>query len=270
MPYTFGAAATDYVSQTVPYYLGSNTVSLVAGWFNPSTLTAGRVLWATASGGQPNQLEIDTTTTQLKFTGSGNTTRSVYTLAGDPITTDRWWFYALAVARSGSGESVVGWLANETLSPVPMTVTTVTAHSGTFTTPVTTFFGNLSTTASLAFQGDIGPMTIIAHNNNFLGPLLISGSQTFTANERDMIQRSIVTPIWNSTIDLAALYGNVNQTNGQHWPMNDSTSRQLRRESTSLVTTSSLTISGPTVSQTRAPYADNQNFPYTANASTAR
>lgn len=270
MPYTFGAAATDYASQTVPYYLGTNTVSLVAGWFYPTTLTAGRVLWATASGGQPNQLEIDTTTTQLRFTGSGNTTRGAYTLAGDPITVERWWFYAFAISRSGSNETILAWLGNETSAPTPMTITTVTPHSGSYTAVVTTFFGNLNATATQAFQGDIGPITIIAHNNNTLGPLLITAAQSFGTNERDMIQRSIVTPIWNGTIDLRSLYGNLNQTNGQQWPMNDSTSRQLRRESTSLVTTSSLTISGPTVSQSRAPFADNQSFPYTSNPSTAR
>lgn len=270
MPYKFGTAATDYVSQTVPYYLGSNTVSLVAGWYYPTTLTAGRVLWANTTGGFPNQLEIDTTTTQLKLTTSGNTVRGVYTLAGDPITVNKWWFVAIASARTTTSDSLVAWLGDETTPPTPMTVTTVTAHSGSSVGVVVTFFGNLNAASSLAFQGDIGPMTIIAHNNNTLGPLLITSTQTFGTNERDMIQQSIVTPIWNGTIDLRSLYGNLNQTNGQHWPMNDPTSRQLRRESVSAITTASLTISGPTVSQTRAPFADNQSFPYTSNPSTAR
>lgn len=263
MPYTFGAATSDYVSISPLNVCSQNQITMVAGWFYPTTLTAGRVLWCTNAGSQ-NVLEIDTTTSQLRWTTAGGTTRGVYTVSGDPITTNQWHFIALVTSRTASAESLVVWQATETTPPKPMTITTVTPTAGSFVALLTFVIGNLSATGTTAFQGDIGPMSIIAASNqNNTGPLVTTSAQTIDQASQDVIQRFVIEPCWRGQLDATQITGSTNQSNAYQVGFVDRTIRSVRRSAgASTMSTSFWTGTNLSPAASRQPCPDNQTFPF--------
>lgn len=222
MPYTFGLSNTDSVSATFnAAYFGGNTSTLCAGWFYPTTLTNGRRLWSTGSGGNNNSLEI-ANTTDLRWRNSLNTTRSDYAISGIPLTTNTWWFIALYTVRSTTAESIAVWQATSEIPPTRMTVTTTIAGSGTaFTNLVTFVIGNEGGTQP--FQGDIGWVTVFNQPTPAVeGPLLTTSTPSVTNAEADYIERSIVTKLWNGTADMqTGSLGVTQPVFGTHIPMDD-------------------------------------------------
>jgi len=263
MPYTFGAATSDYVSPSVLNVLSANQVSMVAGWFYPTTLTAGRALWTTVAGTN-NRLEIDTTTSQLRWLTASPTTQGVFTISGNAIVTNKWQFIALVSSRAGSTESLAVWQATESDPPTLMTITQVTAPAGSFVAGITFVIGNASAAATSAFQGDIGPFTMMAHTNvNNLGPLVTTSAQVIDAACQNVIQRFVIEPCWRSQLNASQIMPATTLGNAYYLPMNDRTTRNIRRSgSTSTQTTGLLTVSGATQAASRHPFSDNQTFPF--------
>jgi hypothetical protein len=159
--FTFGGATTDDIAITLGTGAGAdNTHAFFAGWFYPTTLTATRNLW---SCGNIYGCEVATTTSELLMRTQNATTNGVWTTTGAGITVDAWWF--IAWLNSSENTTVAGqwrvWVGSETAVPVAVTVTNGTARSGNYTGSAAWTIGNKGT-GSLAFQGDIANMVMMA------------------------------------------------------------------------------------------------------------
>lgn len=253
MPYTFGAATSDYVSPAatgIPT-LAANTQTLIAGWFYPTTLTATRRLWTASQCA----FQVDTTTSNLRFVGSNATTQGQWTASGTAITTNTWWFIAFFASFSGSSAGIRVWQGTAESSPAEMTVTQVTAPSGGWTTAQTIFIGNTNAASTVSFQGDIGAMTVIYQNTTAeQGPLPVAVGGTTTQAEADAIYRRWVLPLWQGRPDMLGLDSPSSFTvNVYHLPMVSDTWYRRYSNAASTASANWNASSGVTVSSNREP-----------------
>ena len=211
MAVTFGAATTDQLSHNAvgSSFAPNNGAGLIAGWFYPTTLTATRALWGfgTASLTTNNRLAIDTTTSQLRFTSSHGTQGqwTITSAISQPIVSNRWQFLAVMFTWASATTAIRAWQATAEIPPTEMTVTQTVAPAGTITTGALTC-GNAFSGATIAFQGDIGPMTWVSANSTGIpSPFAINTTGAISQTEADLNSDRWVRPIWNGTANATAL-----------------------------------------------------------------
>lgn len=211
MAVTFGAATTDQLTHNAvsSSFAPNNGAGLITCWFYPTTLTATRTLWGfgTTSLITNNRLAIDTTTTQLRFTSS-HSSQGQWTLASaisQPIVTGQWQFVAVLFTWASATTAIRAWQATAEQPPTEMTVTQTAAPTGTITTGALTC-GNAYNGATLAFQGDIGPMTwVSAGSLGVTSPFGIVTTGAINQTEADLNRDRWVRPIWDGIADAQAL-----------------------------------------------------------------
>lgn len=200
MSYTFGAGTGDDIAVTSALSLGAdNTQVLVCGWWYPTTLTATRGYW---SAGNIFGAEVDTTTSEIRML-TDNTTDGVWVTSGAGITTNKWHFIAWLCATENT--TVAGawrvWVGDENTAPVIQTPTNSTPRNGNYTGSTAVAIGNKGT-GVLAFQGDIGWVSIIAASAPGINsPLYIGTSGAIADAEAKLVEERWVLPIWRGRPD---------------------------------------------------------------------
>lgn len=171
---------------------GSTSAILIAGWFYPTTLTAGRGLWAvdTITGSR-----IATTTSELNM-DTNNVTDGQWLTSGLGLAVDTWRFIAWML-NTGTAPAAAWrvWAGTVDTAPTEITVTNPTAASGNFTAATAFTLGNRGN-SSVAFQGDIGDAVFIHQGVATAGPLGVAAGGTITQDEADQVYRTLVVPIW--------------------------------------------------------------------------
>lgn len=201
MSYTFGGAATDDISVTSQVqFLTDNTVSFVAGWWYPTTLTATRAYW---SAGDVAGSVVGGTTSEISMITDNATTDGVWDTASAGITVNKWWFIAWLAATENT--TVPGawrvWVGDEHNEPVQQTPTNTVTRVGNYTGSTNRTIGNLGT-GSLAFQGDIGwVVTLVQNAVSSNSPLWVETSGAIATNEADLVRERWVLPIWRGKPD---------------------------------------------------------------------
>jgi hypothetical protein len=205
MPLTFGAATSDFEVVVAGQFGSTGQAGLIAGWFYPTTLTAGRY-WCSLG---PNNatvnwgVKVGTTTSTLQLV-SGTTTPGLWTATADStvfpsgVTVNQWHFMA-ALVSIVTGPTIAWrvWLGTESIAPTPMTIAQNTAPVGTLITASTQVIGNhLATTGTAAFQGDIGMVSLLQCISGVNAPLPIASAGTIATDEALLIEQSYVLPLW--------------------------------------------------------------------------
>jgi hypothetical protein len=203
---TFGGATTHLIDfgPGSPSWFTGNHGTIVSCWAYPTTLTAGRYIWAT--GGTITGCGIHTTTSDLTIDLNAATTPGKWTVANVLTVNTMVWICVMTAQNSAGGTAAVRcWTATETTGPVERTVVNATAPIGAWTSSGTTFrCGNLGTTVS--FQGDLGGF--IAAVDDWQGHLPVIGNQTvgaITQAEADRVLATWCDPMWRG--DIGALAG---------------------------------------------------------------
>lgn len=197
MSYTFGGATGDDVTWSSSTTLGAaSRVELVAGWWKPTTLTAGRGLW---SAGNVHGARIAATTSELELVVDNATTDGVWTTTGVGLATNSRKFLAfLCNLASTPAVAWTCWVGDETTPPAQVTVTNTTGMSGALTGNATTYVGNLGT-GTTAFQGQIENVVVgvtAAGAGSAVNPFAVAAFGTTTAAEALYVEEQLVRPIW--------------------------------------------------------------------------
>lgn len=197
MPYTFGAATSDRISAPLPDALFAVTeISLVYGWFLPTTLTATRKYFGNAGGaGNDCGLEVDTTTSELRFKNPNSTTKAEYTTSGAGIVTDKWQFIAMMAA---SGVAPRFWVGTVETPPAEVSSAQVVAPAGGGTTGTAIVIGNTAAgSPAQAFQGDIAEMGgVHGGTSTQAPPFFLASASAITQTEADFTLRRLILPAW--------------------------------------------------------------------------
>jgi len=275
MAYNFGTTGTDVITQSLST---PNTwpvgIGLIAGWWYPTTLTAARTYWQLATLGNPARLEVDTTTSNLRYYTGSQTTNGQITATGTPITTNRWWFFAVLSNQPLGTAGLRIWQANETDPPTEMILaTSVTPTGSTSVNAITLNIGGQAT-SNTAFQGDIENIFVVSGSSTPTIGDPLSGignsANTISTNEALFIRRRFVDPMWRGNFDVSRL--GFKETDGSfiaHFPLVEQSAMRMRRGSTTASTSGlqnlSPTISGPTISSRRSPNYQRPTFRYGQN-----
>lgn len=189
MAVTFGGGTGDDINLAGASTIANLTTLVVAGWWYPTTLTAGNGLW---SVGNVAGCKIHTTTSELQLI-TDNTTDGLITTSGLGLVTNTWQFLAFlgSFTNTGPAEAWRVWKGNST-APVEIGTVVTTAPVGNFTGNATWYIGNLGT-GTVAFQGDIASVVFI-HGAG----MLLSGTTTGTLSQddADLVLRDSVWPLW--------------------------------------------------------------------------
>jgi hypothetical protein len=164
MSYTFGGNTGDDINISLMINLGAdNTTCFVAGWWYPTTLTAGRGYW---SAGNIFGAEVDTTTSELRLRTDNSTTDGEWVTSGAGIVTNKWHF--IAFMNASENTTVPGawrvWVGDAITAPVIQTPAVSVSRSGDYTGNSAFYVGNKGTD-TVAFQGDIGWVMVITTGN---------------------------------------------------------------------------------------------------------
>ena len=197
MAYTFGAATTDDLSGTGVVSIGGNsTTTWVAGWFYPTTLTAGRCYFGT---GALNSIAVAPTTSELRLTHDRATTDSVFDTTGAGIVVNEWVFIAVLFQSGSAGADGTWtvWVGRSDSPPAIVTNSLTTTGLGNNSSTTAYCIGNQAAASSVAFQGDIGPFMYVAQQGLAIDrpvPVAAAGGQT--AAEILYIWEKWVIPFW--------------------------------------------------------------------------
>lgn len=201
MSRTFGGATSNNVNFVLPLTIGGTTrMALVAGWWYPTTLTAGRGYWG--CGGTVGA-EIGATTSEIVLRTQNATTSGVWTTSGAGIVTNEWVFLAFFGTFLNSGSRWRIWKGSIDTAPVQVggLATPTTAPSGNLTGQSTIALGNRGTGTTVSWIGDIGNVTVLQQGGSVAsipGPMGISSNYgTITVAEEDQLQNLYVRPIWS-------------------------------------------------------------------------
>ena len=206
MPLTFGAATSNAASILGTSFGNTGQAGFIAGWFYPTTLTAGRY-WCSmgANSSTANYgVRVGTTTSTLQLSSTTGTTVGSWTATADStvfpsgITVNQWHFMA-ALVSIVTGPTIAWrvWLGTESIAPTPMTIVQNTAPAGALTASANQVIGNHTATAgTAAFQGDIGMVTLIQCTSGVNAPLPIASAGTIATDEALLIEQSYVLPLW--------------------------------------------------------------------------
>lgn len=201
MPYTFGGDIGDDISFSAVTTFGSTArAGLVCGWWRPTTLTAGRRLWACGADiSDDYAATIDTTTDELRLHSNNITTNGEWTTAGVDLTVDQWTFLAImgSTLNSGSAEAWRVWSGTVETAPVERTATQAVASVGNFAGNATFCIGNNQ--AGYAFEGDIADVSMMISSAAVgvtTNPFGIAAHGAITNAEALHVYETLVLPIW--------------------------------------------------------------------------
>jgi hypothetical protein len=259
MPYTFGNTVNDDITWGTGQALSgggvtSSTISLVTGWWRPTTLTATRGLW---SAGNIFGAEIDGTVTSLRLR-TDNTTDGQWTVpVGFAVNT---WFYLafLCSTNSSAGANWRVWVGSESTPPVEATVTVAVALSGAFASSSTFYIGNKGTGA-LAFQGQVANVAVISQAGGSTPsnrpPMFVNGYGTISQEQADRIRDLYVIPHWQGNYTVPTPGSNVNGDGECFWLNTLDQGAAVRGWRTQTYTANypAVTINGATFTQEGAP-----------------
>lgn len=197
MAFTFGAATGDDVNHGGPATSGAGSHCLYhAMWVYPTTLTAGRVLWG---NGATWRIEIAPTTSELRIV-SDNTTDGVRETSGLSLTVNQWRFLAFLTNTNNTGPVLDTrvWAGTPEIGPTLISTTQITAPVGNFTGANAHTWGNQSSTATVAFQGDIGEVWwgYTQQTAGTQNPFDVMAYGTITAELEENVFRRWVMPRW--------------------------------------------------------------------------
>lgn len=185
-----------YASHTLANSFGATgTVFVVAGWWYPTTLTATWGLW---SGSLALGSEINTTTSELRMR-TDNTTDGQWTTTGVGLTVNQWKFVAWLCTTTNTGTAAAWrvWAGDELTPPTEVTVTQAVAPAGNFTGASNFYAGNMASSGSLAFRGDIGWITYLRTTQTGTGGVFgIAAHGTITQAEANIVRDRMVLPMW--------------------------------------------------------------------------
>lgn len=166
---------------------------IIAGWFRPTTLTAGRALW---SVGAVHRAVIASTTSEIDLFFDRATTDTQWQTTGLGLVVDQWHFIAVLMNNFNTGPvtNFKVWRSVGTDIPTPVTVSEIVAGVGTAIFSETVTAGNVSSAGAAAFQGEIGrfdyvvavaAQALIGNTNGSIG----------VESERIMFEQ-VILPIW--------------------------------------------------------------------------
>lgn len=263
MAYTFGAGTGDDINITAVGSMGGDNGSVfVAGWWYPTTLTATRGYW---SAGNTFGAEVDTTTSEIRLR-TDNTTDGQWVTSGAGITVDKWWFIAFLAALENT--TVAGdwrvWVGDAETPPQIITPTVAVSRSGNYVGSTAWTIGNKGT-GTLAFQGDIGWVTMaLSSNVGVLNWSHIATSGVIAATEAEMVERRLVTPLWagrGPDVHEWSPAAMSNQIGVVHFPLDQQGAPAMQMSgSTSPANPVSLTINGATWTENRPPRCVPRNW----------
>lgn len=194
MAVTFGGSTGDDVTITAILSMATASTIIVAGWWYPTTLTAGRGLW---SVGNVAGCKIHSTTSEVQLI-TDNTTDGLTTTSGLGLVTNTWQFLAFLGTFDNTGPASAWrvWKGNSS-APVEIGTTATVAPVGNFTGNATWYIGNLGT-GIVAFQGDIAGFTYMhgAGSGATASLLAPTVSGALSQDDADLVLRDIVTPLW--------------------------------------------------------------------------
>ena len=256
MAYTFGAATGDDATWTesASNYGASARSSLICGWWYPTAgPTATRCLW---SFGTVNRCAIATTTSEIDIFLQ-RTTPSQHTTSGLGLTLNRWTFIAVlgSFFNTGPATNYRVWRGFDVEPPLPVTVNVTAGGSGNSTASTLATVGNLGSAGTVAFQGDIGRFDYIT--STAANSLCRNSTGLIDANDEFAIYTNIVFPIWQGRFP--TFYGSgTDANNGITHSVLDLDNRgdyvrSIRNGGSIITMDRSVTISGATISQNRAP-----------------
>lgn len=256
MAYTFGAATGDDATWTdsASNYGSSARSSLICGWWYPTTgPTATRCLW---SFGTVNRCAIATTTSEIDLF-LDRTTDSQHTTSGLGLVTNRWQFIAVlgSFFNTGPATNYRVWRGFDVEPPLPVTVNVTAAGTGNSTASTIATVGNLGSAGTVAFQGDIGRFDYIT--STATNSLCRNATGLISAEDEVAIYTNIVFPIWQGCFP--TFYGSgQDSNNGITHSVLDLDNRgdyvrSIRNGGSIITMDRSVTISGATISQNRAP-----------------
>ena len=264
MPYTFGAVNTDDINwATTVSTGGDNTARFVCGWWLPTTLTAGNVLW---SLGTVAKAAIDLTDTDELVIASDWTTDGEWGTVGVNMAVDQWSFIAFMSTHenTGDGNAHRCWAGNVLTAPVEVSLNLSVAAAGTPAGSTAFTLGNLGSAGSVAWEGDIAQVRGIFTNAAYgatTHPLGLGTSGAISDDEAEKVYRRLVLPAWEGKPwTLPPIV--VASTEVNYWE-GDLLGRVVRR----LVHTAAVdadlqpTVNGATWSQNRCPRG-NVQYPY--------
>lgn len=201
MAWTVGAAGTDDMTWAIQNPTGGSTTSgVVAGWIYPTTLTATRGYW---SFGNTMGAEIDTTTSELRMKTQNGTTNGEHTTSGLGLAVNTWKFVALFFSVASGSSGWAAWAGDENNAPVALTVTQAVAPVGSASGSTNFYLGNKGTSATLAFQGDIGNH-VLYRSGMTAGATHEFGVTAYgspiTAASADIVYNRFVLPAWQGEV----------------------------------------------------------------------
>jgi hypothetical protein len=166
MAWQFGAATGDDVNYSTSAFGATGNICVIAGWWRPTTLTAGRHYWSVGGvwGGR-----VDATTSEIALKSDNATTDGEWVTSGLGMATGDFRFlcFLFTVANTGTLIQWRVWQGTLDTRPALVTINQVTAPVGNFTGNTSIVCGNLATSGTVAFQGEFsGPFWGLRSNNS--------------------------------------------------------------------------------------------------------
>lgn len=196
MSFRLGDTASSDLNWVVKYQIPvGGSAFLVCGRWRPTTLTAGRGLW---SFGNNTTAEIASTTSELVLR-TQNTTNGQWTTTGAGLAVNQWRFLAFFLSSNNTGPAaqwIVWSSGNLEDRPAKSTITQNTAPVGNFVGSNTFYAGNVGTSTTQAFQGQISAIQIYQGGHQTRGPFRLSSAAAVTAEQENYIYETFVVPAW--------------------------------------------------------------------------
>lgn len=198
MTYTFGGAVGSRCNWTSSITVGnSGSTGVMTGWFYPTTLTATRRYF---SAGTIFGARIAGTTSEIEMLTDNATTDGVWVTSGAGITTNSWWFVAVAWVVNDTGPlgSWRVWVGTPSIPPQEVSVSQTTGPVGSLTGSTNCTFGNTGSN-NVSFQGELADLSLGTSAtggaaSNAFG--LVGGSTAITNDEAEWLRRFWVTRHW--------------------------------------------------------------------------
>jgi hypothetical protein len=200
MSWSFGTPTNTQLSVS-QIGMGANLrTGLVAGWWNPTTLTSGRAYW---SHSNINSARVAATTSEMTLHLDMSTTDGVWTTSGAGVVINQWQFLAFMLSTQNTGPAAAWrvWRGTADTPPVEVTVNLTTAPTGTMVGATTHNTGNL-TGGTVPLQGLIGSNVAavkegtVNAGSSLRGPLKTAAFGAITQAEADLVLQRVVTPLW--------------------------------------------------------------------------
>lgn len=209
MAYTFGGTTGDDLTWTesASPWGASGRSGIIAGWFRPTTLTAGSALW---SVGAVHRAVIASTTSEINLFFD-RTTDTQHTTSGLGLAVNEWHFIAMLNNSFNTGPVTnwAVWRSVGTNIPTQVTVNQTVAGAGNAVSSTVVTAGNVGAAGTVAFNGQIGRFDyVVAVVANALIP---NSNGSLAAENQRLMFEQVVVPIWKG--DFPTFYGSGTQSN---------------------------------------------------------